>query len=169
MYWSTSRSTVDKYIGHYVGQHLVDSWPICWRHSVAIVYQSIVSRYFADRSSTYHRHLADVMADDHHRYLTDPWSTIHRYVADTLPMLSRRTVGWSGDRYETDRKTPLDRDIGRYLADTRPTLDRHLGWELTECQSMYRSICRSTLNPPKATWSEKSLFHSATRHNIKII
>ena len=65
-------------------------------------------------------------------YTTDTWLTIHRYIANTLPMLSRPTVGWSVDRYATDRKTPLDQDIGRYLADTKPTLDQHLGRETTE-------------------------------------
>ena len=93
---------------------------------VAIVYQSIVGRCFADRSLTYHQHLADVMAEDHHRLLiTDTWLMIHRYVSDTLPMLSRLTVGWSADRYETDRKTPLDRDnqliLGQYSTDSQPT------------------------------------------------
>lgn len=70
MYWPTSVLTVNRYIGLYVGQYLLDSrprcWfqvdsrPICWWHSLATVYWS---KYFAEESSAYHQHLANVMAD----------------------------------------------------------------------------------------------------------
>ena len=71
MYWPTSRLNVNQYIGQFtqstldwhVGRQSVDSRPICWRYSVATIYQWIVGRYFADGSSTYHRHLADITAD----------------------------------------------------------------------------------------------------------
>ena len=64
MYWPTSRLNVNQYIGQFtqstldwhVGRQSVDSRPICWWYSVATVYRWIVGRYFADGSSTYHRH-----------------------------------------------------------------------------------------------------------------
>ena len=71
MYWPTSRLNVNQYIDQFtqstldwhVGRQSVESRPICGRYSVATVYRWLVGRYFADGSSTYHWHLADITAD----------------------------------------------------------------------------------------------------------
>ena len=67
MYRPTSVLNVNRYIGLYVGRYLLDSRPRCWltvdQFAGDIRSLQSIGRYFAEGSSAYHRHLANVMAD----------------------------------------------------------------------------------------------------------
>ena len=59
--------TVNRYIGLYVGRYLLNSRPRCWltvdQFAGDIRSLQSIGRYFAEGSSAYHQHLANVMAD----------------------------------------------------------------------------------------------------------
>ena len=67
MYRPTSVLTVNRYIGLYVGRYLLDSQPRCWltvdQFAGDIRSLQSIGRYFAEGSSAYHQHLANVTAD----------------------------------------------------------------------------------------------------------
>lgn len=67
MYRPTSVLTVNRYIGLYVGRYLLNSRPRCWltvdQFAGDIRSLQSIGRYFAEGSSAYHQHLANVMAD----------------------------------------------------------------------------------------------------------
>lgn len=171
MYRSTSPLTVDQYIGRYVGQYLVDCRLICWRHFVAIVYQSIVGRYLAARSLTYHRHVADVMTE-HHPH-TSPILEWQFTDACKLPThykcyLGRLSVDLPTDMRPTGKHHLTEISVDTWpilnwlstniLVESRPSISRHIG----------RYVDQHSI-PQKIQWSEISLFHSAMQRNIKII
>ena len=173
MYWLTSRLTVDQYIGRSVGQYLVDSRLICWRHSVAIVYQSIVRRYFAARSLTYHRHVADVMAGHHPD--TSPildWQFIN---ICTLPThyqchLDRLSVDLPTDMRPTGKHHLTEISVDTWpildwlstdiLVEIRPSISRHIGRYVDQ-----HSIPQKTHDPKNLCFTVQCYM----QHNIKII
>ena len=67
MYRPTSVLTVNRYIGLYVGRYLLNSRPRCWltvdQFAGDIRSLQSIGRYFAEGSSAYHQHLANVIAD----------------------------------------------------------------------------------------------------------
>ena len=67
MYRPTSVLTVNRYIGLYVGRYLLNSRPRCWltvdQFAGDIRSLQSIGRYFAEGSSAYYQHLANVMAD----------------------------------------------------------------------------------------------------------
>lgn len=113
MYWPTSRLNVNQYIGQFtqstldwhVGRQSVDSRLICWWYSVATVYRWIVGRYFADGSSTYHWHLADITADT--LVTTVSWE-----LASSHPICGRFLTA-----------TVYQSIVGRYFANKSPTIN----------------------------------------------
>ena len=104
MYRPTSVLTVNRYIGLYVGRYLLDSRPRCWltvdQFAGDIRSLQSIGRYFAEGSSAYHQHLANVTADTLVEMLVDmsvdasveQQSSISCISVKTWPVLDRYSL-----------------------------------------------------------------------------